>query len=160
MAGVFTVECQGCDFKQSIIGHNDYAYRLEKPPDVYLWKQYAWCSSCQGVVPAERLLPSAESEEYLTHTPSPKLRQNAERYQQIIAFRESPARCLNCGGTEIIPASGDWPEYCVTHPDCGADIILRYTGSAPQSRETAVYSSEGEFLLKADGILLPGRGYR
>lgn len=159
MPAVFAAECQGCAFKQRIFGRNDYAYRLEEPPDVFLWTQYAWCSSCQEVVHAERLLPSAESEEWIAGSCNAKSRRDGERYRKMIASRESPARCLNCGGVEIIPASGNWTERHIPHPACGANIVMHHAGLVRLSAGTAVYSSEGRFLLTVRGILIPGRGY-
>ncbi len=157
MASVFIAQCLGCDFKQDIIGRTNYAYRLPEPPDVFLWVQFAWCNQCQKVVRAEKLLTAVEMEEWIVGSNLRSCR-DMERYRQMTACRVSLARCLKCGSSDIIAATGDWPSYLVLHPLCGGSIVLHHNGFARLSG-TDVYSPEGEHLTTIEGILVPGRGY-
>lgn len=159
MATVYAAKCQGCDFEQRIFGCSDYAYRLAEAPDVFLYTQFAWCSHCQQIIQAERLLSLAEIEDYIARTSNRRIRQDAERYRQMMTSRQSAARCLKCGGIDIIPASGSWSERTIPHPACGSKIILHHAGHARVSPNTDVYSPEGEYLTTVEGGLMPGRGY-
>ena len=157
MAGVFIAQCEECGFEQRVVGHGDYAYRLPEPPDVFLWAQFAWCNSCQKVVQAEKLLTTAAMEEWSTGSNN-RSRRDMERYRQMTASRISSARCLKCGSSDIIAATGDWPNYLVLHSLCGGSIVLHHNGSARLSG-TKAYSPEGEYVTTVNGILIPGRGY-
>lgn len=158
MATLFAAQCQNCNFSQRIVGKSDYAYRLSSPPDVFMWVQLAWCSACQEVVQAEKLLSDAEIEERIDGSQNRRIRQDAERYRQMMQDRQSPARCLNCGSDSIIAASSDWQERFLPHLTCGGIISLTQSGFV-RSGQTEIYSPEGEHLAAIDGILIPGRGY-
>ena len=156
MASTFIAQCQGCDFKQNVIGRTNYAYRLLNPPDVFLWTRFEWCSSCQRVVRAEKILTAA-MEEWIVGSNS-RARQDMERYRQMMTARVSSARCLECGSSDIITAAPDRQGYLVLHPECGANVVLHHNGFA-RLTSTDVYSPEGEHLTVVDGVLIPGRGY-
>lgn len=162
MAGAYHVRCQGCDYEDTVSGGTDYAYRLAEWPDVFLWVQFAWCQNCSRVVQAEDLLPPKASEEWMAGHTNRRALKDARRYREMIDARRPPPRCLSCGSVDILPASGHtgerW-EWIVPHPPCNGEILIAgkiYTSGIPA---TAVYTPEGEFLERVDGLLLPGRGY-
>ncbi len=158
MASVFIAQCQGCGFKQDVIQRTNYAYRLAEPPDVFLWTQFSWCPQCQKVAQAEKLLTATEMDEWVEGRTDPKICRDMERYRQMMTSRTSPARCLECGSTNIVAATGERQERLIFHPACGSTIVLHHNGFVRLSG-TDVYSPEGEHLTTVDGILTPGRGY-
>ncbi len=159
MATVYEAQCLGGDFQQRIIAFPIYGYRLEEAPDVHMWVQLAWCRDCQKVVHAEHLLSPGEAEERVEGGTNRNVRRDAERYHEMLVSRQSPPRCLHCGGTEITPASGNGSERLLTHPACGNNITFHHSGHARLSDETHLYSSEGKYLATVTGSLIPGRRY-
>ena len=98
MPKLFTAQCDRCDFTQSVVARTNYAYRLAEPPDVFLWTQFAWCGECREIVQAEKLLTAEEIDVWLDGDLNRRVRLDGERYRQIMQGRQSPARCLACGG--------------------------------------------------------------
>ncbi len=160
VAAIYKVTCLGCDFTQEILaGFPCFGYRLMVPPDVHLWTRMAWCGHCRQMVHAEHLLSQAEAEERIIGVSNLRIRQDSERYRQLLVSRQSPPRCLQCGGSSIVPASGTGSDHQLPHPVCGSALVFRHVGFARHSDETRVFSHEGEYLETVGEMLLPGRGY-
>jgi len=159
MATIYEARCSRGDFQQEVIAFPVCGYRLEEAPDVHMWVQSAWCRYCQKVVHAEHLSSPGEAEKMIEGSTDRRTRRDAERYCKMLASRQAPPRCLLCGETDIIPASGKGSERIIPHPACGGSITFHHAGRARISSETHLYSSEGEHITIVTGILMPGRGY-
>lgn len=166
MPGGYHARCQGCDYEQSVSNRSDYAYRLADPYDIILRYTFAWCNDCRLIVSAEHLQSEKTREEPVADRTNRNLvrnvrrfNQDVRRYNEMLASRRSPPRCLKCGGVNIDPVSGQSPPWTVRHPACGGALQIDGRYYSRDVPETDVYSTEGEFLERVGGILLPGRGY-
>jgi hypothetical protein len=81
----------------------------------------------------------------------------ATKSMEFLHTRQSPPRCLNCGGTRVDTGSSlsdpkftakTEPHHALLHPGCGGELELRIEGDIfiknPQSLRG--YSTEGEFI--------------
>ncbi len=159
MATIYEAHCLGGDFQQMVVAFPVYGYHLGETPDVHLSAQLAWCCDCQMIVHAERLLPPEEAGSGAGGSVNRWVRRDAERYAEMLAARQGPPKCLHCGGTNIIPASGQGSERVLPHPGCGHNILFVHSGLARLPNETLLYSPEGDYLTTVQGVLWPGKGY-
>lgn len=122
------VRCDGCDFL-GCIRHRPITlqYYLPNGQRLEAYRRFAWCASCDDIVDAEKHLDADAIQAQITAQQSfnrldlfasllgkePEDESNAdaeltrEKLQELemqlllARIRQSPPRCLKCGGTEI-----------------------------------------------------------
>lgn len=73
---------------------------------------------------------------------------------KVLSDRKSPARCLTCGSTRVVPAEyvtdpNALTEPKIIHPDCGGAISSIYEGDiciSRGSRRVRRYSIDGDYI--------------
>jgi hypothetical protein len=136
--------------------HDKYAL----PGDVltFITTTAAWCPSCEQFTLAETLLSAEEMKEtarrFAERRPAePQAEEWADRYlierwlvatlwQEVLSRRQSPARCLECGGHDFVPLQ--WIRRWVDHPACpGKRVRVTPTVHARMARDGRLYDTEG-----------------
>lgn len=168
---LFRVNCDRCRFEQQV-SELPRTYHLKVGETIHIETQWAWCASCQSVVPSERIrsLKEIQTEldalvarepnmvEWVRALIPPSGDFEAAYQRQVARFRsrrdwrqarQSLPRCLECGGTTITPFvwrdtdESDAEEFeTVEHLGCGGRLHLRCVGLNRPCIEY-YYSSEG-----------------
>ena len=123
--GLYRAKCDRCNFEQKISGLPRY-YRLSAGVVIHVETEWAWCASCESVVPSEKIrsLEDVQREldalvarepdmvEWVRDLALPSGDFEATYQREVAQFtsrrdwrqsRQSLPRCLECGGTAITP---------------------------------------------------------
>ena len=148
------ISCSDCDYTQEIPPLPYYGYRSVDFDFVTMPTQFVWCQHCQSVSLAEYLLPLERVEERIASEANRRMRRDAERYRQLLLQRQSPARCLHCGGIDLTLRTQD-ADRVLHHPFCGGVLLFELGIHAVMRPMTHYYTFEGEYLETAETIDVP-----
>lgn len=165
MGVLLGVTCEACGYTQELETKNRQ-YELDEDEWLPVEPALAWCNDCESVQEAE-VLPALEDTVAridALNGGDPQLvaeleaqgrfaEDEVEFQEMILAWlkeRESPARCLECEGTDFIlfersEEDDDPTRRKVQHPGCEGKLLLTGLTVRP-SGEPLVYSPEGELL--------------
>ncbi len=141
------ITCNRCSH-QSRISDILRSYGISDQVKVTIEQQYAFCKHCSGAVNAEYVPTLAELNAVLAEFIEANETEWIKGLEERIAWRQtrqSPARCLECGSTDIICAVVDEETNIATleHPGCGGTLLIRTRGFE-LNRLWILYTSEGE----------------
>jgi hypothetical protein len=134
-------------------------YRLPDGKWLHVRQTECWCPTCNRIDMAECIESIEELENELA-----RLRNPDDEEAKIIAFigkpveeritelqlriiwrqnRKSPAKCLHCGSTEIVPIP-DAQEFA--HPATGERVVVAGCGFASTAAWYAEFTPEGDLI--------------
>ena len=144
---VTTYQCSGCELSGSpSVTYGLYKYCDDTVGEIPLTREMGICEDCEKFTAVESFddvdtvrAKIDELEQLITpdgwwgrflllFSPSQTLKRITElgglnRRLALIGTRKGTERCLVCGGTNIVPFTGDRIGFI--HPKCGGEIILQ-----------------------------------
>lgn len=136
------------------------SYRLSDHVRITVEQKYAFCKQCSQVVNAEYIPTLTELNAALTEFVEANDPAGIKFLEEQIAWlktRLSPARCLECGSSQIIFATVDeeTDTAILEHPDCGGILFIRARGFE-LNRLWIFYTPEGQKIATYE--VFPSRG--